>query len=156
MKNNKYICHAPYLMNSIAYDHDFWYTFVKWWYLHMLFPVSQNFEKEQKMVQNDKTLCLSHSMSQEPYIIWLSFMIHMRKMVISAGIFFIFSKFWFFGSIEGVKGQKIAQNDKKLCLSHSVSQEPYMIYCDFWFTCVKWCCLEQIVSYFRILILGAF
>ena len=24
------ICHAPYLRNSIAYDHNFWYTFVKW------------------------------------------------------------------------------------------------------------------------------
>ena len=22
----------PYIRNSIAYDHDFWYTCVKWWY----------------------------------------------------------------------------------------------------------------------------
>ena len=28
MKNN-YIHHMPYLRNSIAYDHDFWYTIVK-------------------------------------------------------------------------------------------------------------------------------
>ena len=27
MKNNNYICHMPYLRNSIAYDHDFWYTY---------------------------------------------------------------------------------------------------------------------------------
>ena len=33
MKINNYICHAPYLRNSIAYDHDFWYTCVKSWYL---------------------------------------------------------------------------------------------------------------------------
>ena len=28
---------APYLSNCIAYDHDFWHTCVKWWYLHALF-----------------------------------------------------------------------------------------------------------------------
>ena len=25
------------LRNSVAYDHDFWYTFVKWWYLQAFF-----------------------------------------------------------------------------------------------------------------------
>ena len=29
MKNNC-IRHTPYLRNSMAYDHDFWYTIVKW------------------------------------------------------------------------------------------------------------------------------
>ena len=29
MKSSSYISHAPYLRNSIAYDHDFWYTSVK-------------------------------------------------------------------------------------------------------------------------------
>ena len=28
-ENNNYIRHVPYLRNSIAYDHNFWYTFVK-------------------------------------------------------------------------------------------------------------------------------
>ena len=28
-----YIRHVPYLRNSKAYNHDFWYTCVKWWYL---------------------------------------------------------------------------------------------------------------------------
>ena len=27
----------PYVRNSIAYDHDFWYTCVKWWYLLVFF-----------------------------------------------------------------------------------------------------------------------
>ena len=45
---------------------------------------------------------------------------------------------------------------KKLCLSHSVSQEPYIIYCDFWYTCGKWWYLQQIFSFFKILILGVF
>ena len=43
---------------------------------------------------------------QEPYIIWLSFMVHICKMIISSGVFFIFSKFWFSGSIGLVKRQK--------------------------------------------------
>ena len=30
MKNNNYIGHVPYLRNSIAYDHHFWCTCVKW------------------------------------------------------------------------------------------------------------------------------
>ena len=33
MKNNNnkknYICHVPYLRNRVAYDHVFWYTYVK-------------------------------------------------------------------------------------------------------------------------------
>ena len=37
MKNNNYICHLPYLMNSIAYSHGFWYTCVKWCYLQVGF-----------------------------------------------------------------------------------------------------------------------
>ena len=32
-----------------------------------------------------------------------------------------------FGVNSGMKGQKIAQNDKKLCLLHSISQEAYII-----------------------------
>ena len=36
-----------YLRNSIAYDHDFWYNFVKWWYLQVAFVAAavlfQNF-----------------------------------------------------------------------------------------------------------------
>ena len=59
----------------------------------------------------------------------------MYKRIISSSIFFIFfSKIWFLGSLRGggkgggvLKGQKMTQNDKKFCLSHSVSQEPYII-----------------------------
>ena len=54
--------------------------------------------KGQKEVQNDKKSCPSHSISQEPYIIWPLFMVHICKMIISSNVFFIFSKFWFSGS----------------------------------------------------------
>ena len=83
------------------------------------------------MVQNDKKFCLLCSISQEPYIIWLSFMVQMCKMIISPGVFFNF-KILIFWVAMGLKGQKMAQNDKKFCLSHSVSQEPYFIWLWFW------------------------
>ena len=48
--------------------------------------------KGQKMIQDDKTFCPSSSISQEPYIMLLSFMVHLCKMI-SLAVFFIFSKF---------------------------------------------------------------
>ena len=69
--------------------------------------------KGQKMVQNDKKFCPMHSSSQEPYIIWLSFMLHISKMIISSGVFFIFFKSLIFWVVRGEKGQKKAQNNKK-------------------------------------------
>ena len=67
----------------------------------------------------------------------------MYKRVISPGIFLIFFfKILIFGIIREVrvgvvKGQEMAYNDKKFCQSHSLSHEPYIIYCNFWYTCVK-------------------
>ena len=52
----------------------------------------------QKIVQNDKKFWVSCSISLEPYIIWLSFMLHVCKMMKSLGVFVNFSKFWFYGS----------------------------------------------------------
>ena len=43
IKSNNYICHALYLRNSIACDHDFWYICVKWWHLQVFFPLFWNF-----------------------------------------------------------------------------------------------------------------
>ena len=100
-KNNNYIRHTPYLRNSIAYDHDFWYTCVKWWYLQVLFFIFSKFwffgllggSKGKKIAQNDKRPCPLHFISQEPYIIWSWFMVRMCKRLISLGVFYIFSKF---------------------------------------------------------------
>ena len=126
------------------------------------------------MVQNDKTFCLSHSISQETYI-WLSFVVCKCKMIISSSIFFIFLKLWFF-RLRGSKAKKMAQNDKKLCLLCLISPEPYIIWSsfmvhmcnriissgvflylfqififidsDFWYTCVKWWHLQMLFSFF--------
>ena len=111
MKNNNYICHTPCFRNSIAYDHDFWYTCIKWWYLQVFFQFFKilifravRVVKEQKMAQNDKKVCLLHSISEEPYIIWLWFLVHMCKMIIFPVNFFILG---FFRGIKGKKWPKI-------------------------------------------------
>ena len=97
--------------------------------------------KGQKMVQNDKNFCLSHLVFQEPYIIWSSFMVHMYvyKDNISRQFFNFFFKILIFRIIrrgrvwgeEVIKGQETTQNEEKLCMSHYVSQEPYIIW--LWF-----------------------
>ena len=58
---------------------------------------------------------------------WSSFMVHMCQRVISPGLFCIFFQILIFGVNSEVKGQNMAQNDKKFCLSHSVFQEAYII-----------------------------
>ena len=42
--------------------------------------------------------------------------------------FFIFSKFCFFRLLGAKRAKKMGQNDKKFCLSCSISQEPYIIW----------------------------
>ena len=93
--------------------------------------------KGQKMVQNDKKFCLSCPISQEPYITWLSFMVHMCK-IISPAVFFVFlfffsffENFYFSGCFSGVKRQKTVQNDKKICPSHFISLKPFIIWMPF-------------------------
>ena len=83
------------------------------------------------MVQNDRNLCLLHSIFQEPYIMWLPFMVRMCKMIISPCVFLNFFKISIFQVVRGLKGQSMAQNDKKVCPSHSISQKPYIIWSSF-------------------------
>ena len=60
--------------------------------------------KVQKMFQNDKKSCLLLSISQEPYIIWLSLMVQICKMI-CPGVFFNF-KILIFQVVRGLKEQK--------------------------------------------------
>ena len=79
--------------------------------------------KRGKMAQNDKKFCLSHSVFQERYIIWLWFLVHMSNSDISSN-FFLFSKVWFLGFLVGWKGKKWSKitNFGMFC---SISQESY-------------------------------
>ena len=79
--------------------------FSKFWFFGLLGGI-----KGQKTIQNDNKLSVLRSIFQEPYIVWLSFIVHMCRMITSQVVFFNFSKFWF----SGVEGQKVTQNGKKL------------------------------------------
>ena len=55
---------------------------------------------------------LSHTISQEAYIIWSYFLVHMCKMMIPSGVFLIFFLISVFWAVRGITGQKTAQNEK--------------------------------------------
>ena len=75
--------------------------------------------------------CLPCSISQEPYIIWLSFEVQMYRMIISWGVY-LNVKILIFQVVKGYKGQKMAQNDKNFCsLQHLIFQELYIIWSSF-------------------------
>ena len=63
----------------------------------------------------------------------------------------VFPKYFFqiliFGVNSGLKGRKMAQNDKKLSLSHSISQEAYIM--AIFGTRVKWWHLQTFFSFFQ-------
>ena len=70
--------------------------------------------KEQKMTQKNKNFCRSHSVSQEPYIMWIWVLVHLCKTMTSPAIFFLsFKILIFFGD----KGRKGAKGDPKLLIS---------------------------------------
>ena len=127
------VCHTSYLRNHNCL---LWYTCVKWLYISRIFFYFLKMlifwvaigVKGQKMTQHEKKLCLLYSIYQEPYIIWLSFVVHMFKMIISLVVFFQIFKILIFQVIRrvkeqniGVKGQKITLNDKKSCVSFHIS-----------------------------------
>ena len=84
------------------------------------------------MTRNDKKLCLSHSKSQEAYIIWSWILVHKNKMMKFPDSFFsFFFKFWFPGLLERSKCKKWPKMTKNSCVFHYVSQKSYLIW--FWF-----------------------
>ena len=116
MKNNNYIRHAPYPRNSIPYDYD-------------------HNQKGEKAVQNGRQFCLSRSISQEPYIIWYSFMVQMCEMIISPGVFFNF-KLLIFQVVRGWKGKKWPKMTKisvyrTLYFRNHISYDLHL-----WYTCM--------------------
>ena len=94
--------------------------------------------KWQKMFQNDKKFHLLYSISQEPYMIWLSFMVYVCKMIISPGMFFIFAKFWFFDLLSVKKGKNGPKWQNYVCCPLHLRNHTSYYDCDLWCTCVKW------------------
>ena len=102
-------------------------------FLILIFQVVRGI-KGQKMVQNDKKFCLSRFISQEPYIIWLSCMVQMCKMIISPGAFFNFRIL-----VPSCQGTERAKNDAKWwqCLSVKPYISGTISYdVDLWHTCI--------------------
>ena len=133
MTNNNYIQHKPCLTKSIACDHDFWNTCIKWWYLQMFF-FFLNFVifsflggKRAKHSQRwlKKSVCCSWYLRNH-----ISYDCHLWYTCVNDNIsrtFFHFFKIFIFWIVRGVKGQKISQNDKKFYLSCLMYQKPYIM-----------------------------
>ena len=87
------------------------------------------------MVQNDKEFFLSCSISQEPHIIWLSFMVHMCKMIISLVVFFNFLKFPIAELSRGWRGKNGSKWQNVLSgapyISGTISYDLHL-----WYTCM--------------------
>ena len=117
---------AHHISGTASCDYNFWYAYVKWWCLQVFFHFfkilifwvrAKNNPKWQKILScyisqepyiiwwwkgkkwPQKVVCLLHLIFQESYIIWSSFMVQMCKRMISPGILFVFSKFWFSRSL---------------------------------------------------------
>ena len=80
LKWQKIVCCTPYLSKHTSYDCVYCWTSLKWWHLQMHLHIS-------KMT---KKFCLTL------YLIWLWFLVHMCKMMISPAIFSHFFKILIF------------------------------------------------------------
>ena len=100
-------------------------------------------KKWSRMTKN----CLLDSISQEPYIIWLLFMLQMCKMIISPGTFFNV-KILIFYIVKELKEQKMAQMAKISvhCTLYFRNHISYGLH--LWYTCMY----KRIISPFIFLI----
>ena len=106
------------------------------------------------------TADLLHAISKEQYSIWSWFLVHLCKMmiphlckmIILPGIFFSFSKVWFFRLLGGCKCKKMVQNDKKLCPLRLMYQEPCIIWLSFLLRMCKKIISSGVFHCFKILI----
>ena len=115
------------VMHHIIFDHYFWYTYVKWWYLQFVFffffffhfiiifffKVFREVRAKYSPKWKTKIISVIH-LSQEQCSIWSWFLVHLCQMIISPGVFVNFFKILIFGVASGVKAQKMVQNEKKI------------------------------------------
>ena len=142
-KNNNYIWHMPYLRNSI---YSMWSWFLVQLYKMMIstgvFFIVLKFwgggVKGKSIAQNENNNYFCHM----PYLrnsiaLWSGFLVHLCKMMISPSFFIIFDIFIFW-AVRAVKGQKMAQNDKKISLTLYLRNcTSYNIYIYIWYSPLK-------------------
>ena len=109
---------------------------VDWWNLEVDFYgffckfSREIYSKGKREKYSTKWKITKITISQEQYCLWSWFLAHLCKMIISPGFFSFFDIFTF-QAVGGVKGQKMTQDDKKFCLLHFISQEPYIMWLSF-------------------------
>ena len=145
MKNN-YICHAPYLRKSIAYDHDFWYSCVKLCYLQGIFFIFLKFffgmlggrsEKSSPKWKLTITSVRCHISGTKKHIIMIFGTLVLNDDTTTS--FFHFCEMFFYWAVMGVKGKSIAQIENNNYIQHVSYLRNSITYDhDFWYTCVKW------------------
>ena len=112
------VCRAPYLRNCTSPDHNFWCTYVKWWYLQGFFSFFKNFDflscKSAKNSPKWKITITSVTryILRTIHYIRPRFLGHLSKMMISSGKFLISHNFDF-----GVYEDKRAKDDLTLPIS---------------------------------------
>ena len=123
-------------------------------YLNFLFFGLLRGVKRQKIAQNEiQQLHLSCTISQEQYSLWSWVLVHLCKLIISAGVF-IFLIFSFFGLLGQKNGQKNGPRwQKKICLLELIFQEPYLIW--LWFM-VHLCKMMMSLAFFSSFFLSFF
>ena len=122
------ICHVPYLRNMRAYDHDFWYTIVKWWYLQVFFFIFLKILifwvvrgiKRKKRSKWQKILSVMLHIAGTIHYMIVIYGAHMLHDNIS-WCFFHFSKIFIFGVVSWEKGQKMVQNGKRFSVVLHIS-----------------------------------
>ena len=94
-------------------------------------------KRAKKWTKMTKKFCRLYFKSHKTYIIWLSFMVHLCKMMISPGAFFHFFKILIFWVVRRVKGQKNSPKRQKT-LSFALYLRNHTSYdLDLWYACVK-------------------
>ena len=103
-------------------------------FLKILFFWVHRGVKGQKTVQNDKKLCQSHSISHESYIIQLSFVVQVCKLVISWGVFFNVKILIFPGCLGAERAKNGPKCQKFLSVTPYISGTIYDLH--LWYTCM--------------------
>ena len=84
--------------------------FIFFFFFILIFQAVREVKKNSPKLQNILSVART---SQESYIIWLSFVVHLCEIMIFPGIFSFF-KILIFCVVRGVKGEKMVQNEKKI------------------------------------------
>ena len=160
MKSNNYICHVPYLRNSMAYDHDFWYACVKWYlqafFFHSFFKFSffglleggsggkrRKYSPKWKITSTSITCHISGTVCD--HNVWYTCV---KLWYIQA--FFHFFDIFIFQAGGGGKRAKNGARWKKnpvWCTSYLRNHISYD--CHLLYTCVKWWYPHHFFSFFQ-------